>query len=149
MAGSTPFESPGALKRYTEYEYLLLGDLRDLLEEPVDRQNRRWLLAVVDALLQTLPAEFELREEGGYLSEVLDEYPNWYSQVEHLRAEQTDLCERLRDLRGRLAAHSELDSVRNMLRIELRDWMKRLIAHNRHESRLLHTAINPEVGTGD
>jgi hypothetical protein len=32
-------------------EYLLLGDLRQLLDEPASRENRRWLLSVLDRLL--------------------------------------------------------------------------------------------------
>jgi len=32
-------------------DYLLLGDLRQLLEEPRSRENRRWLLAILDRLL--------------------------------------------------------------------------------------------------
>jgi hypothetical protein len=32
-------------------EYLLLGDLRQLLEEPPSRESRRWMLAILDRLL--------------------------------------------------------------------------------------------------
>ena len=31
------------LEQYTSLEYILLGDLRDLLEEPPDDESRRWL----------------------------------------------------------------------------------------------------------
>ncbi len=43
------------LEDYTALEYILLGDLRDLLEEPADHFTRSWLVAVLDALLDTLP----------------------------------------------------------------------------------------------
>ena len=36
------------LERYTSLEYILLGDLRDILEERPDDESRRWLLAVSD-----------------------------------------------------------------------------------------------------
>src|SRR5579872_2956860 len=59
------------LDHYSSLEYILLGDLRDLLEEPVDDESRKWLLAVLDTLLDTLPREFDLEDEDGYMSEVL------------------------------------------------------------------------------
>jgi len=67
------------LEDYAAMEYILLSDLRDLLEEPADDMTRKWLRAVLDALLKTLPWELELQDAGGYLSEVLEQYPNWYN----------------------------------------------------------------------
>ena len=77
-----------SLEDYTALEYILLGDLRDLLEEPADQFTRSWLIAVLDALLDTLPRQMALKESSGYLSEVLDEYPSWYRHVEDLQNEQ-------------------------------------------------------------
>jgi hypothetical protein len=57
------------LNRYSTLEYILLGDLRDLLEEPPDEETRRWLVAVLDALVKTLPREFDLEDEDGYMSD--------------------------------------------------------------------------------
>jgi hypothetical protein len=34
-----------------DLEFLLIGDLRQLLEEAPTRENRRWLLAILDRLL--------------------------------------------------------------------------------------------------
>ena len=59
------------LEEYSTLEYILLGDLRDLLYEPPDEETCRWLLAVLDALLETLPREFDLKQQDGYLMEVL------------------------------------------------------------------------------
>ena len=75
--------------RYTSaLEYILLGDLRDVLEEPANRHTRGWLVAVLDALLDTLPREMAIKEASGYLNEVLDEYPSWYRHVEDLQNEE-------------------------------------------------------------
>ena len=137
------------LRHYTELEYILIGDLRDLLEEPIDAENARWLLAILDSLLETLPVEFELKESGGYLNGVLEVYPNWHSQVVNLQSEHEPLCRRLCELRERIAEQDEVEEIAVQLRHDLRDWMHSLIAHNRHESRLLQTAINLEVGCGD
>ena len=38
-------------------EYLLLGDLADLLSETYDEENRKWILVVLEGLLDAIPAE--------------------------------------------------------------------------------------------
>ncbi len=137
------------LEQYTALEHILLGDLRDLLEEPADRYTRGWLIAVLDALLDTLPREMAIKESSGYLNEVLDEYPSWYRHVEDLQNEQRLVFLSLQALRDRLetAGPYERDAAR--VRGALRQWMTRLSAHRRHENRLLQTAMNLEVGAGD
>lgn len=145
---SVPF-SGRLLKKYSTLEYILLGDLRDLLEEPIDDQTCRWLIAVLDALLDTLPREFALEESGGYLIQVLDEFPNWAEEVERLHAEHDQLFCRLKELRGRIAQRKDFSDVADRLRVDLQEWIRALTAHHRHEARLLQTALNLEVGVGD
>ncbi len=137
------------LEDYTALEYILLGDLRDLLEERADQFTRSWLVAILDALLDTLPRQMALKESSGYLSEVLDEYPSWYRHVEDLQNEQRLLVLSLQALRDRLDTFGpyERDAVR--VNSAVRKWMTRLVAHRRHETRLLQTAMNLEVGCGD
>jgi uncharacterized membrane protein YccC len=137
------------LEQCAALEYILMGDLRDLLEEPPDEENRRWLTAVLDALLNTLPREFALRQQGGYLSEVLEQYPSWYNQVESLRDEQRMLYAKLRQLRNRLNGDEPYEDIADELRSDLRDWMNALVAHHRHERRIVQTAYTLEVGAGD
>jgi len=138
-----------SLEDFTALEYILLGDLRDLIEEPADRYTRRWLVAVLDALLDTLPRQMALKESTGYLNEVLDEYPSWYRHVEELQNEQRLLVLSLQALRDRLETSGpyERDAVR--VNATVRQWMNRLTAHHRHETRLLQTAMNFECGCGD
>ena len=64
MALARPTPPRDAYARYSVLEYLLIGDLRDLLEEPADSETRRWLLAVVEELLDLLPNEFEFEDHG-------------------------------------------------------------------------------------
>jgi hypothetical protein len=137
------------LEEYAALEYILLGDLRDLLEEPADRYTRRWLISVLDALLDTLPREMAIKESSGYLNEVLDEYPSWYRHVEELQNEQQLLFLSLQSLRERLDTSESYDHDAVRVRSALRRWMNRLMAHHRHETRLLQTALNLEVGVGD
>lgn len=137
------------LKQYSSLEYILLGDLRDLLEEPIDSENRKWLLAVLDALIDTLPREFDLEDEDGYMSEVLDRFPNWSPQVENLHHDHERLFEKLKELRARIARDSWLAPFANEVRRHVRDWIETLVAHNRGEMRLVLKAMNLEVGVGD
>lgn len=130
-------------------EYILLGDLRDLLEESADEHTQPWLVAVLDALLDALPRELHLKANDGYLREVLDEYPSWYRHVESLRREHEDLYRNLRQLRGGIAQRATYEDVADRVRSDLRDWMNCLVAHHRHETRLIQTALNLEMGTGD
>jgi hypothetical protein len=138
-----------SLEDYTALEYILLGDLRDLLEEPADQFTRRWLVAVLDALLDTLPREMALKESSGYLNEVLDEYPSWYRHVEDLQNEQRLLVLSLQALRDRLDSAGPYERDADRVNSTVRQWMNRLQAHRRHETRLLQTAMNLECGCGD
>jgi hypothetical protein len=138
-----------SLEDYTALEYILLGDLRDLLEEPADQYTRRWLVAVLDALLETLPRQMALKESTGYLNEVLDEYPSWYRHVEDLQSEQRLLELSLQALRDRLETSGPYERDAMRVNSTVRQWMNRLTAHRRHETRLLQTAMNLECGCGD
>ncbi len=138
-----------SLQEYVDLEYILLGDLRDLLEEPITEETSRWLRVVLDALVDMLPKEFRLEEEGGYMAEVLEEHPTWYREVLRLHREHDELFAKLCDLRRRIMLHQPFSEVAHLVRLELRDWMAQLTAHNRHEARLLQTAFNLEIGVGD
>lgn len=137
------------LHAYAELEYLLLGDLRDMLEQPFEEENARWMLSVLDALLDTLPREFALKEDGGYLQEVIDEYPSWELQVSRLREQHDTLLATLRRLRMRVAWQAPFSVLARDVRRELKDWIEALTEHNRREKSLIQTAVNLEVGAGD
>lgn len=142
--------APRRIQEYSDLEYLLLGDLRELLEQPLnDDEDRRWLVAVLDELLETLECEFCLEEDGGYMTDVLDIWPNWSGQVDRLFSEHETLCSQLKRLRYRLAEALPLKEVAESLRHQLRDWMTTLTAHHRHENRLIQEAFVFDVGTGD
>ncbi len=134
---------------YATLEYILVGDLRDVLEEPAEEETRMWLLAILDALLDILVREFDLSEDGGYLAEVLEEYPNWYIHVERLHRQHDDLCANLKELRDRVSRRVAFADIASDLSRDLHDWMNSLTAHHRHETRIVQEAMNLEVGTGD
>ena len=137
------------LEECAAFEYILLGDLRDLLEEPTDEMTCKWLLAVLDALLQTLPRDFQLQDEGGYLAEVVEEFPNWSVQVDRLLQEREMLFSSLRQLRDRITQDIPFAEIAQRVRHDLRGWMTSFVAFQRHERRLVQTAFNLDVGVGD
>jgi hypothetical protein len=137
------------LEHYSTLEYILLGDLHDVLEERPDHESRRWLVAVLDALLETLPREFDLEDTDGYMSEVLERYPSWSSQVDRLHRDHDLLFVKLKELRGRVECDSWIAPIANEVCRDIRDWTFKLIAHRRSETRLVQTAMNLEVGIGD
>ena len=134
----------------TALEYILLGDLRDLADEPFDGVTMNWLRAVMDALLETLSQEFSRQDDGGgYLQEVIDLDPNWTRYVDRLAEQRRAIFVRLRGLRGQLDGLQSLKTVVPALRDELKDWMYSITALHRHERRLLQTAFNLDIGIGD
>lgn len=138
------------LEEYVALEYILLGDLRDVLEEPADEESRKWLVAILDALLDAMPREYELKcRGGGYLCEVLEQYPNWSPEVDNLREEREYLYSHLRRLQSCIREAFPFDHVAARVRRELHVWMKGFLAHHRHERRLMFNAFTVEVGCGD
>lgn len=134
------------LQEYSALEYILLGDLCDLLEEPSDKTNSKWLIAILDALLETLPREFDLEEQDGYLAEVRDEHPNWSDKVERLRCEHENLFSKLQTLRDKLVRQASVARMAREVRRELREWIDRLINHEQQETDLMQDAVNLEIG---
>lgn len=149
MALLTCPEASTDLRKCCEFEYILLGDLRDLLDDEPTEENRRWLMAVLDSLLDTLPKEFALKSRDGYLQQVLDEYPSWDNAVERLERQHVNLYRRLRLLRDRLTKRHSLEEVAERLRLETEGWMDSFIELHRAERELVFEAMNMDVGAGD
>lgn len=137
------------IQRVATLEYILLGDLRDLLEEPADHLTVKWMTAVLDALLDTLPQETEMQEDGGYMADVLEEFPNWSGHVTRLQLERESLFVKLRTMRRRINGNESFGAIANEVRGDLRDWMNSFTAFHRHERRLVQNAFNYDIGIGD
>lgn len=127
-------------------EHVLLGDLRDMLDEQPDPDATRWLLAVLDTLLDVLPGRFAHEERGGYLAEVIDEFPTWETEVYRLRRERAELHRRLWLLREHVRRHGRSAPLSEFDTRELRAWIDRIEQHDHQETGLLQTAVNLEIG---
>jgi hypothetical protein len=90
----------------TASEYLFLGDLLSLLEEPVEPTTGRWILAVVDRVL-TLRLQGEDDDAG-----TLGRLPSSETTAE--------LVEKLQRLRDRIALRAPYQLLANEVRCELR-----------------------------
>ena len=134
------------LLQCTELEYILLGDLRDLLEEPIDEETSHWLEAVLDALLDTLPEEYALKSDNGYLQVVLERFPSWDTKVAELETGYATLMERLEQLRHRLCFGGEFRPIAADVSRDLRDWMEAFIDHHRVERELVAMSASYDVG---
>lgn len=134
------------LLRCAELEYILLGDLRDLLEEPADNETARWLMAVLNTLLKTLPEEHQLMTDSGYLFEILDHVPHWDQKVNDLEDEYYRLLRRLTQLKKQVDSGIDFQQIANQISVELKEWMTAFIQHQRQERELFTLASRYEVG---
>ena len=116
-----------SLTECNEFQYLLLGDLRDLLSETQDETNRKWLLAILDFLVDLMPRERRLHDDaGGYLADVLEQSPQHNRLVMSLHLRKLQLNYMLRDLRDRIVGQKSWVAVADQISCELRDWMHML-----------------------
>lgn len=125
-----------------EFQYLLLGDLRDLLEETPDESNRRWLLAVLDVLVQLMPRELRLHSDnGGYMNQVLQEFPGWNQRVMSLHLRKLQLDYALRELRDRMRSEKSYVAIADQVSVQLRDWMDTFVELHQAEASLMMDAM--------
>lgn len=141
-----PAPTREVLQRYAALEYLLIGDLRDLLEETPDAETRRWMLAVLDELLDLLPNEFELEDDDGYLSDVCNQFPNWCNQVDRLYQEHVTLYSQLLELRNRIADKESIDYIAVEVQQELKRWIEAAQRHRSTEQSLVMSALDLTYG---
>lgn len=146
MSLSRPTPPRDAYTRYSVLEYLLIGDLRDLLEEPADSETRRWLLTVLEELLDLLPNEFEFEDQGGYLAEVCEQFPNWTNEVERLHQQHDDLYFKLLDLRNRISLEESFDYIAAEVKPQLRQWIENVQRHRDKEQQLVVDAYDLTIG---
>ena len=112
IAAAPHYEAANVENR--ELEYLLLGDLRQILEEPEGPHTSCWLLAILDMILVGRP---RLRRTV-YLPIQVQEDPY---QIRSL--ETGSLIEKLRRLRDRVAHRADHTGLANEIREELREVM--------------------------
>lgn len=146
MTLSRPAPPRDAYARYSVLEYLLIGDLRDLLEESPDNETRRWLLAILEELLDLLPNEFEYEDQGGYLAEVCEQNPNWSNVVERLHREHENLYFNLLELRNRISSAQSFDFIADEVKPKLSRWIEAAQRHRESEQQLVVSSYDTTFG---
>lgn len=149
MDAKTPLAVDDRQTVPTGLEYVLVGDLRDLLEEPETQVTHQWMQVILDALIETLTHDFEPDYDDEYLSVVLENHPGWSPRVAQLREERAQLYFRLLELRNRIESGCDYAAIARSLRRDLREWMSSLESYHRQQNRLIHMAVSLDVGGSD
>jgi hemerythrin len=138
------------LEKYTQLIPLLLDDLQGMFDgDPIQAGDIRWSLTVMDKVAEYLQDQFRLEEQDGYLTEVLEEYPNWYPQVQRLQREHRSLYRQFTSLRDELAAATPNMAMAAELTQRFREWAAAYRKHQDQEASLILDAITLEVGVGE
>lgn len=114
----------------------LTAEIMDLSHEPLTAAAHAQLIQALDDLFRLLPQRFDLKEADGYLSDVVEEFPEHRRHVEQLRIEQALLYEDLREIRERLRDVSNLGAAQTWISASLHEWIARLQHHEEQEARL-------------
>ena len=100
-----------------EFEYLLFGDLRQILEDPPGPETSLWLLAILDMILANrapMASSTTLPTVSLPASLRPDRYPPRSSET-------ASLIDKLRRLRDRVAHRSGHTALANEIRADLRE----------------------------
>jgi hypothetical protein len=135
-------------QQLAQLEFLLMGDLRQILSEPATVENRRYLATVLDLMFEMLPHRFAAKEAGGYLNDVQKKFPGWSDQIAALCLEHGILYEDLRELRRQVADVDSFDRDTTRIVTRTGEWMERYVRHEREERRLAQLGANLELGVG-
>ena len=86
----------------TSLTWLLVGDIREMLQDHLDEEAIRWLHPILDALIGAMSEQSELTSREGWYDDLVGSFPHLISRVAKIEAEQTELCRSLRRLRNRI-----------------------------------------------
>jgi hypothetical protein len=134
------------LNAYRNLERQLLRDLRRLLAEGQTAQTRPSILEILERLLGNLTRQFALACEGGYLSEVVCEWPNWHREVEALHGANGTCFTALDELRIHVGRKPPFAPIPSHLNENLRQWIQSVMSIRGHETRLLQKAFTLDLG---
>jgi len=117
-------------------EYLLLGDLADLLSETYDEENRKWLQVVLDGLLDAIPAE-NRKDRFRRLRDAYPDSPGFLISLRQLELEHDAMILQLKKLRDRVAwRFSLIDVLAAEVVQDLKRWLINFQSFCQREHRL-------------
>lgn len=145
--GTTDGIKPAGIESEDQLIWLLMGDVAEILDDGLDEENISWLGPVLDVLMETLARQ--KRNEPGYLTDVLVEFPNWSPQVDRLRSERSALDRSLEDLQARIRWSLPVDMLAFRLQVQVRNWLNRMQLHRCEERELVQAVWYNDIGTCD
>jgi hypothetical protein len=126
--------------------WLLVGDIREMLQDHLDEEAIHWLKPILDSLIGAMCEQSELTNREGWYDDLLGSFPHLISRVARLEAEQVELSKSLRNLRHQIEQDQPLDQLAAKIEHELSDWVHLMIEHSRREATLLQGVWYSEIG---
>lgn len=139
LVGSQP-------QQCTTLTWLLVGDIREMLQDHLDEEAIRWLRPVLDALIAAMGEQAELTNREGWYDDVVGSFPHLISRVAKIEAEQTELCRSLRELRHHIERDLPLSRLTKEVEADLANWVDLMMTHGRRERVLLQDVWYTEIG---
>jgi hypothetical protein len=127
-------------------EYLLLGDLRELLEEPETALTRHVLPVLLNGLLDNCFHVSQLEGAGACLSDVLEKWPNQQSGIDLLHCEKATCYSSLEKLRSQISGGLPSATITNQLRHNVQHVLRLVVEIHKHETRPVQTTFNLDAG---
>lgn len=124
----------------------LLTDL-DNMTEPGERVKK--LLRCLWEMQLGLRRHFHFEEQGGYMSQILDDAPHLHHAAQALLAEHGRIAGDLEALITSIACLRPEDHVTASLQAQLRQWVQLVRDHETRENRLTQQACNQDIGADD
>ncbi len=134
------------LKTSCDLEYLLVGDLRFLLNAKVGSHTRPSLLVLLNRLILNLPDVLKLSSIDGYMETVLARRPNWSRQVDKLHQANLNCVATLILIRDCLESDQGFNAISKKLKVRLQKWIEAYSAIRCLESTMLQEAFTVEIG---
>lgn len=139
LVGSQP-------QQCTTLTWLLVGDIREMLQDHLDEEAIRWLRPVLDALIAAMGEQAELTNREGFYDDVVGSFPHLISRVAKIEAEQSELCRSLRELRHHIERDLPLSRLTKEVEADLASWVELMMNHGRRERVLLQDVWYTEIG---
>ena len=139
LVGSQP-------QQCTTLTWLLVGDIREMLQDHRDDEAIRWLKPVLDSLIRAMCEQSELHFSDGLYDDLLGTFPHLITRVAGIEAEQNELCRSLRELRNGIERDIPLQRLAADIEEGLGDWVNLMTSHSRREAVLLQDVWYTEIG---
>jgi hypothetical protein len=92
---------------------------------------------------------FAFEEQGGYMSLVLERFPNRHREVQELLAEHRQLAEALAALRETAEKTAPASPLDPALLQKIKDWIARVRQHEARENGLVQDSCNQDIYAED